>query len=192
MVILGRNTLLLQLRGKQLRSVTRPDIDDSAPRHIPYHPQQLSLPVIRMPDGERQVRPGVIAPDDVGLAERQLLHDILRHRLRRQDIAHPGDTQVSRTEVVPPLRNTVRLIHRYQIHVHLGQPGREQFARHPFGRDIQEFDVAVHAIVERDVDVARTHAGVDGRRSESTWSFISATRGVTTTHSPSISRPGSW
>ena len=175
MVILGRNTLLLQLRGKQLRGVTRPDIDDSAPRHIPYHPQQLPLPVIRMPDGKRQVRPGVIAPDDVGLAERQLLHDILRHRLRsrsrqrehghrRQDVAHPGDTQVSRTEVVPPLRDTVRLIHRYQIHVHLGQPGREQFARHPFGRDVQEFDVAVHAIVERDVDVARTHAGVDGDR----------------------------
>ena len=85
-----------------------------------------------------------------------------KHR-RRHIFAELRYLQIRRTEVITPLRNTMRLIDGYQVDVHLPDATKEQVGLQSFGRDIQKFIVAVNAIFELCFYLLVGHSRIDSR-----------------------------
>lgn len=57
----------------------------------------------------------------------------------------------------------MRLVHGQQGDLHALHAQAERFGGQPLGGDVEKFDVAVHAVVQRDVDLAGAHSRVDRR-----------------------------
>lgn len=88
------------------------------------------------------------------------------------------------------------LIDGEKRYVHSLHPQAEGLGCEPFGSDVEEFHVAIDAVVQVDVDLPAdrpewiARARMPSLRSRSTWSFIRAISGVTTMHTPSEASPG--
>ena len=63
-----------------------------------------------------------------------------------------------------PLGDAVRFVDHQQVDVHFLNARSYQLGREPFGREVQQFDIAVDAVVEDAVNVPVVHAGVHCRR----------------------------
>lgn len=129
--------------------------------------------VFRFPDDVSQVRTFEAHPEHILLAEMQLLLNVGDHLGRcrcsqredrhvRQQFAELMYLQVSRTEVISPLRDAVRLVHRDKADVHLPEFGLEQLCPQSFRGDVEELVVAEDAILQRDDNFVTSHAGIDG------------------------------
>ena len=167
-----RNALVAELFGQLFGPVARTGVDDARSRNVVHQPQQLAQFVVRVADAVRKVRPREAAADDVRLGEFQMEHDVLghgarrrgrqrQHRDARQPLAQLGDPQVGGAEVVAPLRDAVRFVDGQQRHGHPHDPQTEGFRGQPFGRHVEEFRVAVDAVVQCDVDLPRREPRVD-------------------------------
>ena len=144
------------------------------------------------------------------LIETQLLADVVLHdgRRRRGQRDHRRRAQrrqiaaqqpVIGPEIVPPLRNAMRLIdrdqRRFPLRQHLRKPGHAQ----ALGRDEQELQLAVQII---DTNLPRRRAvasRMDAFHREArvpaasrNWSSISAISGLITSVVPPRASPGSW
>ena len=128
-----------------------------------------------MPD-IREVGPLETAAQQQALAEGKLVHDVLRHargcRGRQRDhgdverFTQLIDGQVVRTEVVAPLRDAVRFVHDDIVDRQQRQPGLEQRRTQPLGRYVEELEIAVGGIVQRQLHLAPLHARMNGQRAD--------------------------
>ena len=110
-------------------------------------------------------------------------------------MADPG---VVGAEVVAPLADAVGLVDRQQRRLdprhHLDEPG----AAEPLGGDVDQVVLARLDLVDPGALLGRVERAVDQRgpdpalRRASTWSFIRAISGLTTSVSPGSSSAGSW
>ena len=110
--------------------------------------------------------------DHVLATEMQLLLDIAddgwrrrggkcQHGSVRQDLPHLGNAEVGRTEVVAPLGNAMGLIDRNKTDMHPPELGEKEVGRKAFGRDVEELEIAVDAILQRHDDLVARHSGID-------------------------------
>ncbi len=168
----GGDALLAQQVGDLLGPFARADVDDARAGDVAQQPEQLAVLVVGAADAVGEVGSGEAAPHDVRLGELQVAHDVLRHGIRRrgregqyrdarEPFAQLGDAQVRGAEVVAPLRDAVGLVDGQQrdVHPHDAQP--EGLRREALGCHVEELHVAVDAVVERDVDLARREPRVD-------------------------------
>ena len=87
----------------------------------------------------------------------QSQHWGLRHI--RTDI---GNLQIRRTEVITPLRDTVRLVDSQEADLHPAQGFDELVGLKAFGRDIEELQPAKGRLVIGQFQGIGVHAGIDG------------------------------
>ncbi len=101
----------------------------------------------------------------MGFREVQLFHDVVRdarcgrgresqHGDAGNPLAQLGDPQVGGAEVVAPLGDAVGLIDGEKRYVHSLHPQAEGLGCEPFGSDVEEFHVAIDAVVQVDVDLS--------------------------------------
>ena len=75
------------------------------------------------------------------------------------------DFQVARTEILSPLRNAVRLVHRHHGNRHAPREIEEKRRGQAFGRDIEQLVLAASGEVQRIAHFLEGHGAVDaGRR----------------------------
>jgi len=164
----GRYAVFVQESGDGFRLFAGAYVDDARSRNVVQDAQQVLVFVFCVAHYVTQVAARETRPQDVRFAEFQLLHDVFGHFRRRRrgqrqhryfglQLPQPGDPQVRRAEVVSPLRDAVGFVDGQQRHPHFGETRPEQFAVDAFRRNVQEFHVAVDAVVENPVDVARLH-----------------------------------
>ncbi len=133
------------------------------------------VPVRRLPHDVGKIFPPETLGEDVGSGEFQTELDVLRHprrggrrqrqnRHRREELPNFGNSEVRRAEIIAPLGNAVRLIHRQQGDLHRLQTLPEVSGRQAFGRDVEEFHLAGLRFVQGGFRVVGEHAGVDGLR----------------------------
>ena len=124
-VEVGRDTVLGQKFRKFLHSIARTHIDNARARNLVDHTQQLLVLVLDVAHHILQIGTCKATAQHVRLAKAQLAHNILSHQVgcrggQRQhgrvgnQTSNLGNAQVRRTEIVSPLRDTVRLIDRQQ------------------------------------------------------------------------------
>ncbi len=168
-----RDALVAQQRRHLFGALARAHVDDTRPRHVAHQTQQLAVLVIRAADAVGEIGAGEAASQQAGFGESQAVHDVVRDGFRgrsreRQDrnagefFAQFGDAQVRRPEVVAPLRDAVGFVDGDKLDVHPLDAQAERFGGQPLGRHVEEFYVAVGAVVQRDVDLPRCEARVDG------------------------------
>ena len=56
----------------------------------------------------------------------------------------------------------MRLVNGYEVYLHPFYANTHSFGSKPFGREVQEFGVAMHTVVEGKVYLAVVHARIDG------------------------------
>ena len=171
-VAVGFDPVFLQEFGDGLGLFPRADINDPATRYVVHDTQQVFALVFGAAYHVGEIRPRKAHLFEVRLAKAQVLHDVGRHFRRRRSsqredrrfglqVAQPRDLQVGGPEVVPPLRNAVRLVHGDQRNFHLREAHPKQFAVDPFGGDIEKLHVAVNAVVEDAVDLLPPASSMD-------------------------------
>ena len=80
-----------------------------------------------------------------------------------EHLADVGNLQIGGAEVVPPLGDAMRLVHRNHADLHASELGLEDFRVQSFGGDIEEFVIAEDAVFQCHHDFFACHAGVDGQ-----------------------------
>ena len=63
----------------------------------------------------------------------------------------------------------MRLVYRYERHIHLVKSESEDLAGEPLWRDIEELRISEGAVVKRDIYLARAHSGVYGSSQDSSF-----------------------
>ena len=150
-----RDALRLQPRRGLVDLLARQAIDDARFAGMLFldEAQQLRARVVLVDDGVADVRPVEARDEDARLVQRQPPHDLVA-RLRvggggERDARHLGkalvqhrELQVFRAEVVPPLRDAVRLVDGEERELRLGE--RLEHARHhqALGRDVQQIQLS--------------------------------------------------
>ena len=146
---------LLQLLRHLIHPLPRRTIND--PRlplgdHLPQ-PRILLTMILRLNDVQTQIGTLKSSHRQKRIPQVQHLHDVpphLRRRRRRQGHhlrppqllqRHP-QSNVVRPEVMPPLRQTMCLIHRKQRNFHLLQRPQKGHTPKPFRRDIHQLKLA--------------------------------------------------
>ena len=175
-VVAGRgDACVAQEFGELFAAVARAHVDDTAAGHVAHHAKQLLVLVLVVPHGVGEVGPCERAAQDVRFGEAQLPHDVAgdggcgrcrerQHRHLGQPFAQFGDAQVGGAEVVAPLRDAVRLVDGQQRDPHPLHAQTERLGHEPFGSHVEEFDIAVDAVVEHDVDLPHRKSRMDRRR----------------------------
>ena len=119
-------------------------------------PKQLHQPVERLPFGPNRI--GQVRPVEAGREELRVLHPQLRRDVasdplgggrgerREGDGGEPvpedAEIPVVGAELMAPLRDAVRLVHRDQTHLDLVEETGETGRRHPLRRHIEELQPA--------------------------------------------------
>ena len=115
---------------------------------------KLRLAPLAVGNGKIQIIASKAADDDCRLTQLQRAQNILahmgrsrgseRHRLRiAQSLAHATQAKVIRSEVVPPLAQAVRFVHRQQRNLHAAQQIHEALLRKAFGGHVQHLQLAI-------------------------------------------------
>ena len=149
------------------------DIDDSRTRHPAADGQQLAVFVLGPADDIGQVGAFEASFEQVAPFESQSVLDIVRHRRRSRgrkgddrsvhQFPQFADAQVVRPEIIAPLGDAMCLVHHDIADVHHLQVGAEQAGAEPFGRQVEELEVAVGGVVQRQVHLVPVHAGIDAQ-----------------------------
>ena len=171
-VIIGRDAFFLQKLGDLLRTTAIAHIHHAAAGHFLQDLDQLIFLGFAWPDDVGQIGPGKTGLKYVLVFKFQFLLYVLHHfggcgsrKRHHRDFGEIfpdfGNFQVRWPKIVPPLRNTVRLVYGNEVDLHLFDAGAGQVAHQAFGRKVQELDFAVYTIVQQAVDVAVGHARVD-------------------------------
>ena len=121
------------------------------------------------------------------------------HARRSEPLEERADAQVVGPEVVPPLRDAVRLVDRDELHVAARERVDERVRGEPLGRGVHELVAARAASPPRDGAAARG-SSVEARNvaetprasSARTWSSMSATSGESTSVIPPSTAAGTW
>ena len=171
MVILGCDAVGGEELTHLLGLLAVEGVDDCRPRYTAKDVQQFGSLVL----GVAYHVGKVLAPEThaitVLLAEVELLLYVVDHLgccrcgKRKQwhcgeDVAQFGYASVGRTEIVPPLRYTVRLVNGYQLHVDTPYFLEEELRAYSLGRYVEEFVVTEDTVLERGDNLARLHSGV--------------------------------
>jgi len=109
--------------------------------------------------------------------EAELLDDLVAHDRRgrrgaceharvRKVGQHPADLEVLRAEVVPPLTDAVRLVHRHQRAGKLQQEGTEPLQRQPLGSDVEERELPGRRGIHPAADLPRGQRPREVRRGD--------------------------
>ena len=147
-------------------------IHDARPGDTAAHGKKLPVLVLALPDDIGEVGPLESGFEEILLPESEPVHDVVRdggrrrgregdHRRLHGSPQHT-DLEVFRAEIVPPLRDAVRLVHDDEGDVQDGKVVLEQPGLDALGGDIQELVVAVGRVVQRQVHFAAVHPGMDG------------------------------
>ena len=168
----GRDAFLPQEFGGLLGALAGAHVDDARAGNVVHQPQQLAVLVVGAADAVRKVGASETAAQDVRLGEFEVAHDVLGHQFRgrggeRQHgdsgelFAQFGDAQVRGAEVVAPLRDAVGFVNGQKRDVHPHDAQAERLGGQSFRRDVEEFHVAVDAVVQCDVDGPGREARMD-------------------------------
>ena len=128
MVIFGRDTIGSEKLAHLLCLLAVEGVDDCRPRYTTKDVQQFGSFVLGITHHVGKVLAPEAHTKAVLLAEVELLLYVIDHLGRcrcceskkwngGEDVAQLGNAPVRRTEIVPPLRDTVRLVNSYQLHV---------------------------------------------------------------------------
>ena len=171
-IIFCGNTFVAQESRDLFGSFAGADIDDAGTADVADDPQELFVFVVGMAHGIREVGTRKIAAQQMGFREAQLFHDVVRdarcgrgresqHGDAGNPLAQLGDPQVGGPEIVAPLGDAVGLIDGEKRYVHSLHPQAEGLGCEPFGSDVEEFHVAIDAVVQVDVDLSGRQARMD-------------------------------
>ena len=72
--------------------------------------------------------------------------------------------QIGGSEIIAPLRDTVRLVHHKHRDIHLGRARLEERGCKPLRRDIKQLVVAINGIVQSLVYLLICHSRIDRQR----------------------------
>ena len=212
-VVGHRAQVALQLSRERRRLLPRRRVDDGgAPRLVGEDLLHQLSPAARRHLGHlhREVRPAEAVDEAPRVHEAELRADVVldaRRRRRRQRDDRRGAQQrepraeepVVGAEIVPPVRDAVRLVDGDERRGPLGEHLGEARHREPLGGDEEEVELPGE-VVEADLPRrgrGRAPSGSARRRGPSacifaTWSSMSAMRGETTSVVPARASPGSW
>ena len=183
----------LQERRRLLALAPVAHIDYSAALDTPANAQQLPELVIGAADDITEVGSfeaalkqskamlhrlaGTLRRQD-GLRPREPALDVLRHAGRGggckcdHRCGHPlpqaADQQIVRSEVIPPLRDAVGLVHHDETDVQHVKIGTEKRGIETFWRNVQELESSVSSVVECNVHFAPVHPRVDAQCPDAT------------------------
>ena len=112
--------------------------------------------------------------DGLGVLELQLTHDVRAHVAsggggerngwrRAQALAYVADAKIARAEIVPPLADAMRLIHREQRHTNRAQALRGGAHVEALGRDVEQLHLAPFRSRESARHLRARERGVDER-----------------------------
>ena len=79
----------------------------------------------------------------------------------REEFADTSYLQVGGTEIVAPLTDAVRLIHRDEAHLHALQLIQEQLAGKTFRRNVEEFVGSEDAVLQNGQNLVVRHAAIN-------------------------------
>ena len=138
------------------------------------HPRGLVL-VLGFDDVEIQVRPVESRDRHLRIMESQHGDDVSTHALRGRrgegDHCRTGwqardefpDSQIGRSEILPPLRHAVRLVHGHQRNRRVACEVTESFCFQAFRGDVKQFDLPGCGLCEHRGLLVRRLRGVDER-----------------------------
>ena len=137
----------------------------------------LVLHLLGVRDVQREIRPREAAHAEVRIAELEMREDVSADfrrgggcegkDLRAAQLFHRlAQAQIIGPEVMPPLRETVRLIHREQGNLHLPQRGNEHAAAEAFRCDVDEFVFAAPHPGDALLLFIKREGAVDQRRGD--------------------------
>lgn len=195
-----------QFFDQRLRTVAAHAVDDAALPVVSVdemdNRSDLFLFTQSATDSERQVRAVERRDECFRITQFQLIQDVRPgdfvcrsrqgdDRYFREILFQNGQLGIFGTEIMPPMRDTMRFVDSDQRNVDAGQEP-VQFTYDPFGRDVEQFHFSrMQSCRTRwrsssGIMLLSAAAGMPLAISPSTWSFIKAIRGDTTMAVPGI------
>ena len=171
-VIVCLHPRLAERGGEFLCPAAAAHIHDAAALHPGADAAELARLVLGFADNVAEVGALEARLFEVGRCKAQPLHDVLRHFRggRGGEGDHRGvhlfaelpDEEIVRAEVVPPLGDTVGLVHHDVGHVEDAQVALEELGVEPFGGQVEELVVPIGGVVQGQVYLAAVHARMHG------------------------------
>ena len=175
MVIIDRNALFLKELCNLARTLTHTNIHHGRAGNVLQPSQNLLQFIFGLTHHISQIRTLEAHAENILLREKQTFLDIGHHfgscsgrHSQNRDIGQQRsdgrNMQIRRSEIVTPLRDTVRFVHHQNVHLQRHQAFLKGARSQAFGRNVQKLEITVKAIVVDPSNRIVAHAGMHTSR----------------------------